>query len=75
MKTTKTAKTATIIRSTANPRRTTLMHLDGTETLSRAALPETAAELPPVTANPRRTVLMEAPAAFVPAAVPAFPAG
>ncbi|MEU6061467.1 hypothetical protein [Streptomyces sp. NPDC047097] len=67
MKTTKTAKPATataVIRATANPRRTTLMHLDGTAGLERGAQPEFALELPAATANPRRTILMEAPEAF-----------
>lgn len=51
------------IRSTANPRRTTLAHLADAARLDRGALPEQTAELPNVTANPRRTVLMKAPAA------------
>ncbi|WP_424211599.1 hypothetical protein ACN20G_05585 [Streptomyces sp. BI20] len=47
-------------RTTANPRRTTLMHLENATSL----LPETreySVDLPAVTANPRRTVLMVAP--------------
>ncbi|MCP9944471.1 hypothetical protein LUX12_06240 [Streptomyces somaliensis] len=53
----------TTIRSTANPRRTTLAHLEDAAGLERGALPGQAAELPAVTANPRRTVLAVAPAA------------
>jgi hypothetical protein len=56
-------KTTMTIRSTANPRRTTLAHLADAARLDRGALPEQTAELPNVTANPRRTVLMKAPAA------------
>ncbi|MFJ8697299.1 hypothetical protein [Streptomyces roseolilacinus] len=55
-------KTTMTIRSIANPRRTTLAHLEDAAELERGALPEQASELPTVTANPRRTVLMEAPA-------------
>ncbi|MDT9683899.1 hypothetical protein RND61_17790 [Streptomyces sp. TRM76323] len=55
-------KTTMTIRSTANPRRTTLAHLGDAAGLERGALPEQATGLPSVTANPRRTVLMEAPA-------------
>ncbi|OEJ94252.1 hypothetical protein [Streptomyces thermolilacinus] len=56
-------KTTMTIRSTANPRRTTLAHLGDAARLERGALPEQATTLPTVTANPRRTVLMKAPAA------------
>ncbi|MGR8008046.1 hypothetical protein [Streptomyces hypolithicus] len=56
-------KTSTIFRSTANPRRTTLAHLEDAVDLITAARPEHAMELPSETANPRRTILMEAPAA------------
>jgi hypothetical protein len=52
----------TILRTIANPRRTTLLHLkDGVLPLPER-LPEHAAELPVQTANPRRTVLMDVPA-------------
>ncbi len=51
------------IRTTANPRRTTLAHLADAAALGRGAVPEQAAELPAATANPRRTVLMDAPVA------------
>ncbi|MFJ9635994.1 hypothetical protein [Streptomyces sp. NPDC101178] len=53
----------TTIRNIANPRRTTLAHLQDAEALQTPFLPEHAAELPTVTANPRRTILMEAPVA------------
>ncbi len=45
----------------ANPRRTTLAHLDGADELQAPELPEHAVELPTQTANPRRTILMEIP--------------
>ncbi|MGK5547749.1 hypothetical protein ACSNOH_23860 [Streptomyces sp. URMC 127] len=54
------------VRKTANPRRTTLVHLDDSSTLRIAEAVAHATELPPVTANPRRTVLMTAPAVAVP---------
>ncbi|GAA1371318.1 hypothetical protein GCM10009612_62320 [Streptomyces beijiangensis] len=54
-------KTTMILRSTANPRRTTLMHLADAEGLHRPEQPEHSLELPTQTANPRRTILMEAP--------------
>ncbi|WP_228976932.1 hypothetical protein [Streptomyces sp. DH12] len=56
-------KTTMTIRTTANPRRTTLAHLADAAALGRGAVPEQAAELPAATANPRRTVLMDAPVA------------
>ncbi len=58
-------KTTRNIHSTANPRRTTLMHLEDAETLQAQAVefsPVEAVVIPQVTANPRRTVLMNAPA-------------
>ncbi|MEU6404457.1 hypothetical protein [Streptomyces sp. NPDC046985] len=57
-------KTTMTFLNTANPRRTTLAHLDGAAAPSALELPEHALSLPASTANPRRTVLMEAPAAF-----------
>ncbi|HEY9369947.1 hypothetical protein [Streptomyces sp.] len=54
-------KTTMLLRPTANPRRTTLMHLADAEQLERGAQPEHAVELPTQTANPRRTILMDAP--------------
>ncbi|MFE3072729.1 hypothetical protein [Streptomyces sp. NPDC059247] len=62
MKTTKT----TTPGSTANPRRSTLVHLVDAAELGRGARPEYTAALPARTANPRRTVLMQAPAPFEP---------
>ncbi|MBT2398005.1 hypothetical protein [Streptomyces sp. ISL-100] len=60
----KTATTTTLkIRSTANPRRTTLAHLEDAADLLVAERPEHPVDLPAETANPRRTILMEAPAA------------
>ncbi|MGW2019436.1 hypothetical protein [Streptomyces sp. NPDC001927] len=60
-------KTTMLLRSTANPRRTTLAHLEDAEQLGRGAQPEHALDLPTQTANPRRTVLMTAPAVAEPA--------
>ncbi|MFJ3904567.1 hypothetical protein [Streptomyces sp. NPDC090025] len=56
----------TVLRTTANPRRATLAHLEDAEQLGRGAQPEYAATLPGVTANPRRTILMVAPAPYRP---------
>lgn len=56
-------KTTTTRRNIANPRRTTLAHLEDAETLRRPERPEHAVALPTQTANPRRTILMTAPAA------------
>ncbi|MGW7196490.1 hypothetical protein [Streptomyces chryseus] len=55
--------TASMFRSTANPRRTTLVHLADAAELREPERPQHAVELPSETANPRRTILMEAPAA------------
>ncbi|MEV4948029.1 hypothetical protein [Streptomyces sp. NPDC053755] len=60
-------KTTMLLRSTANPRRTTLAHLEDAERLGRGAQPEHAVDLPNQTANPRRTILMTAPQALQPA--------
>ncbi|MEI7029906.1 hypothetical protein [Streptomyces pratensis] len=54
-------KTTTTFRNIANPRRTTLAHLENAEGLSVPQRPEHTADLPAVTANPRRTILMETP--------------
>lgn len=62
MKTTQT----TTPGSTANPRRSTLVHLSDAAELGRVALPEYAVALPARTANPRRTVLMQPPAPYQP---------
>ncbi|MDF3302560.1 hypothetical protein [Streptomyces tropicalis] len=56
-------KTTMMFRNIANPRRTTLVHLDGTDVLQTPEQPEHSVSLPAQTANPRRTVLMEAPLA------------
>ncbi|MFP3987680.1 hypothetical protein U9R90_09290 [Streptomyces sp. E11-3] len=59
-------KTTTMFRNIANPRRTTLAHLeDADELQAAAAQPEHSADLPTNTANPRRTILMDAPVAAV----------
>ncbi|MQY12203.1 hypothetical protein SRB5_23360 [Streptomyces sp. RB5] len=53
------------IASTANPRRTTLAHLEdlGSADELRPAPAEHPLTLPEQTANPRRTVLVDAPQA------------
>ncbi|MEU0127391.1 MULTISPECIES: hypothetical protein [unclassified Streptomyces] len=56
-------KTTMTFRNIANPRRTTLAHLDGAEALHTPEQPEHSVDLPTRTANPRRTILMEAPVA------------
>ncbi|WP_097269375.1 hypothetical protein [Streptomyces sp. TLI_55] len=58
-------KTTMMFRNIANPRRTTLAHLEDADDLQTPELPEHPVDLPTQTANPRRTVLMEIP---VPAA-------
>ncbi|MGW6224673.1 hypothetical protein ACWF8U_32900 [Streptomyces olivaceus] len=55
-------KTTMMFHKIANPRRTTLAHLDGADDLQTPEQPEHAVQLPTQTANPRRTILMEAPA-------------
>ncbi|MFE0650820.1 hypothetical protein ACFVZH_19760 [Streptomyces sp. NPDC059534] len=52
--------------TTANPRRSTLVHLTDAAELGRGAQPEYAVELPGRTANPRRTILMQPPAPYEP---------
>ncbi|ANP49696.1 hypothetical protein J2Z21_004810 [Streptomyces griseochromogenes] len=54
-------KTTMMFRNIANPRRTTLAHLDDADELQTPELPEHSVDLPAQTANPRRTVLMEVP--------------
>ncbi|SFC99220.1 hypothetical protein [Streptomyces aidingensis] len=56
-------KTTIPMRMLANPRRTTLVHLESADELrpSVAAGGRPEAELPSNTANPARTVLVEAP--------------
>jgi len=50
-----------MFRNMANPRRTTLAHLDAAAELETPEQAEHSVDLPTQTANPRRTVLMEAP--------------
>ncbi|MGW2560000.1 hypothetical protein ACWCXB_12265 [Streptomyces sp. NPDC001514] len=52
-----------MFRNIANPRRTTLAHLQDADELQPETQPEHAVELPTQTANPRRTTLMDAPVA------------
>ncbi|MFJ4469365.1 hypothetical protein ACIP2X_17975 [Streptomyces sp. NPDC089424] len=54
-------KTTTMFHTTANPRRTTLAHLDGADEPAPLDLPEHSVDLPARTANPRRTILMDLP--------------
>ncbi|MEV0783109.1 hypothetical protein AB0I52_09015 [Streptomyces sp. NPDC050423] len=61
-------KTTMMFRNIANPRRTTLAHLEDAEALQTPERPEHALDLPTQTANPRRTILMVAPAATTAAA-------
>ncbi|WP_190200996.1 hypothetical protein [Streptomyces djakartensis] len=61
-------KTTTMFHKIANPRRTTLAHLDDADELRTPEQPEHSVELPTQTANPRRTVLMEIPVAAAAAA-------
>ncbi|MFG2124090.1 hypothetical protein [Streptomyces sp. NPDC048710] len=61
-------KTTMMFRNIANPRRTTLAHLEDADELQTPELPEHAVDLPAQTANPRRTVLMEIPVAAAVAA-------
>ncbi|MEU1316418.1 hypothetical protein [Streptomyces tibetensis] len=61
-------KTTTMFHKIANPRRTTLAHLDDAGELQTPELPEHPVELPAQTANPKRTVLMEIPVAAAAAA-------
>ncbi|WP_255955492.1 hypothetical protein [Streptomyces odontomachi] len=60
-------KTTTVIRTIANPQRTTLAHLADAEGLrispEPAPRPEDVVILPAQTANPRRTVLLTVPEA------------
>lgn len=51
----------TMFRNIANPRRTTLVHLEDAGELGTEAA-EHSVELPARTANPRRTILMDSPA-------------
>ena len=51
-----------MFRNIANPRRTTLAHLQDAEALQTPEQPEHSVDLPAQTANPRRTILVEVPA-------------
>ncbi|GAA4806835.1 hypothetical protein [Streptomyces ziwulingensis] len=55
-------KTTLLFQNIANPRRTTLAHLEDADDLQTPERPEHPVELPAQTANPRRTILMEIPA-------------
>ncbi|GGX52923.1 hypothetical protein GCM10010321_82580 [Streptomyces chartreusis] len=50
-----------MIRTIANPRRTTLAHLADAEGLHIPQQPEHSVDLPAQTANPRRTILETVP--------------
>lgn len=50
-----------MFRNIANPRRTTLAHLEDADALQTPEQQEHPLDLPAQTANPRRTVLMEIP--------------
>ena len=52
-----------MFRNIANPRRTTLAHLEDADALRTPEQPEHSVDLPLQTANPRRTVLMDIPVA------------
>ncbi|MEU9184947.1 hypothetical protein AB0D14_10330 [Streptomyces sp. NPDC048484] len=59
-------KTTMMFRDIANPRRTTLAHLEDAEEPRTPEQPEQwehNVELPTQTANPRRTILMDVPVA------------
>ena len=57
-----TVKTTMMFRNIANPRRTTLAHLEDADALQTPQQPEHSVDLPAQTANPRRTILVEVPA-------------
>ncbi|MEU7467891.1 hypothetical protein AB0A94_04870 [Streptomyces sp. NPDC044984] len=56
-------KTTTMFHKIANPRRTTLAHLNGADELQTPVQQEHTVDLPAQTANPKRTILMEIPVA------------
>jgi hypothetical protein len=57
-------KTTMRMSTIANPRRTTLVHLDSAEEIAPQTIAGTGeGELPTQTANPRRTTLVDAPGA------------
>ncbi|MBX9360180.1 hypothetical protein ACF09Y_32555 [Streptomyces massasporeus] len=61
-------KTTTMFHKIANPRRTTLAHLEDADELQTPEQPEHPVDLPTQTANPKRTILMEIPVAAAAAA-------
>ncbi|MFD5558846.1 hypothetical protein ACFWIA_34110 [Streptomyces sp. NPDC127068] len=61
-------KTTMPSRTTANPRRTTLAHLEDASGLGPAEAPTHSLDLPTQTANPRRTILTEVPEPAAPTA-------
>ena len=50
-----------MFRTIANPRRTTLAHLEDADALQTEAQQEHPVDLPAQTANPRRTILVDVP--------------
>ncbi|MET9828309.1 hypothetical protein ABZ078_03185 [Streptomyces sp. NPDC006385] len=54
-------KTTMMFRTIANPRRTTLAHLEDADELQTPQQPEHSVDLPAQTANPKRTILQEIP--------------
>ena len=62
-------KTTMMFHNIANPRRTTLAHLEDAEELRTPEQQEHSVELPAQTANPRRTILMDVPEEVLAAAV------
>nr|WSY51468.1 hypothetical protein OG999_15970 [Streptomyces sp. NBC_00886] len=54
-------KTMMMFRNIANPRRTTLAHLEDADALQTPEQQEHSLDLPAQTANPRRTILTEIP--------------
>jgi hypothetical protein len=56
-------KTTTMFHKIANPRRTTLAHLEDADELQLPEQPEHSVDLPAQTANPKRTILTEVPVA------------
>lgn len=50
-----------MFRTIANPRRTTLAHLEDADELQTPQQPEHSVDLPAQTANPKRTILDKIP--------------
>jgi len=59
----RTVKTTMMFHKIANPRRTTLAHLNDADELRTLEQPDHSVDLPEQTANPKRTVLMDVPVA------------